>query len=353
VIPSFGIKKGKWAFGLISQVQASASLLDINPDIGRYVTDNQLGLEFVRFAIENPNNQRVNGTSWIETGFVIGREIWNNRKSKLSLGSNIKLIFPSGYTNVAMGNFSGTLVVEENVVTLTDAVATINFSYNKAIVDPRSFTVDYSNFSVGKVNGVGLDLGANYQLKNNNKVWLNTGVSVKNMGSMKFGSGQSNRTFRMNIPEGQSFRIDLLNPNFREIESTFLESGFFSSESNADGIEVSLPTVFSANADLSLTEVFYMSIYGQTFIQSKKDNLQIPAINLLAVTPSAVFGNFEIYSPWGYNDITGFTGGLGFRYGGFFVGSQSILTALTSESKKADVQIGLSWGFGKKIAESY
>lgn len=353
IIPSFGIKKGKWAFGLISQVQTRATFLNINPEIGRYITDNEINFEILTLGINNPNNQRANTATWFETGVVIGREIWNSPKSKFSVGTNFKLLFPTGYTNIGIGYLRGTLVVDQTAVTLTNAQATVNFSYDEAVINKRNFNIDYNNLSFGQLSGVGFDIGFNYQLKNKEGVWLNTGMAFRNIGHLNLGAGQNNQTFQMNIPEGESFRIDLLEPDLRAIERDFSESDYFSRESNTDGFRAGLPTVWAANADLKLTEKLFVSLYGQTFLQNKENNLQIPAINLIALTPSAIFGKFEVYSSWGYYDIAGFTGGLGLRFGGFFIGSHSILTALMADTKKADLQVGLSWGFGKKITDNF
>jgi len=353
ILPSFGMKKGKWAFGLISQIQSRATILNINPELGRYVTENEISIEVLRFAINNPNNQRANFATWFESGIVIGREIWNTPKSKFSVGTNIKLLFPTGYTNLGVGNLRGTLVVDQSAVTLTNAQGTVNISYNESVVDARNFNIDYNNLNFGKLSGVGFDIGFNYQLKNEKGIWLSTGMAFRNIGNLILGAGQNNQTFQMNIPEGESFRIDLLEPDFRSIERDFLESGYFSRESNNDGFQAGLPTVWAANADMKLSDKFFISVYGQTFIQNKENNLQIPAINLIALTPSAVFGKFEVYSSWGFYDIAGFTGGLGLRFGGFFIGSQSILTAMMADTKKADLQVGLSWGFGKKTSGNF
>ena len=158
----------------------------------------------------------------------IGREIWNSPKSKFSVGTNFKLLFPTGYTNFGIGNLSGTLVVDQTAVTLTNARGIVNFSYNESVVDTRNFNIDYNNISLGGLSGVGFDFGFNYQLKNKDGVWLNTGMAFRNIGKLSFGGGQNNQTFEMNIPEGESYRIDLLEPDFRSIEMDFLESGFFS-----------------------------------------------------------------------------------------------------------------------------
>ncbi|MCL6260594.1 DUF5723 family protein [Aquiflexum sp. TKW24L] len=353
IIPSFGMKQGKWSFGLISQIQTRATILNINADVGRYVTDNEINFDILTLGINNPNNQRANTATWFEMGAVIGREIWNSPKSKFSVGTNFKLLFPIGYTNVGLGNLRGTLVVDRTAVSLTNAQATVNISYDESVVNKRNFSIDYENLNFGQLSGVGLDIGFNYQLKNKEGVWLNTGMAFRNIGHLTFGAGKKNQTFQMNIPEGESFRIDLLEPDLRAVERDFLESGYFSRETNRDGFRAGLPTVWAANADLKLSNKFFLSVYGQKFIENKENNLQIPAMNLISLTPSAIFGNFEVYSSWGYYDIAGFTGGLGFRFGGFFIGSHSILTAMMADTKKADLHVGLSWSFGKKITDNF
>jgi hypothetical protein len=67
------------------------------------------------------------------------------------------------------------------------------------------------------------------------------------------------------------------------------------------------------------------------------------------VTPSMQIGKFEIYAPLAFRDFSGFTAGLGFRYAGFFVGSQSVASGLLAGTKAADIHFGLSWGFGQMI----
>ena len=51
IIPSFGMRTGKWSFGLISQVQSRATILNLNPELGRYVTENEVNFDLIRLAI--------------------------------------------------------------------------------------------------------------------------------------------------------------------------------------------------------------------------------------------------------------------------------------------------------------
>jgi hypothetical protein len=54
--------------------------------------------------------------------------------------------------------------------------------------------------------------------------------------------------------------------------------------------------------------------------------------------------SIEFYSTWATNEISGVTGGFGYRIFGFYMGSSSIITALTSDSKQADFYFGYRFG---------
>jgi hypothetical protein len=57
--------------------------------------------------------------------------------------------------------------------------------------------------------------------------------------------------------------------------------------------------------------------------------------------------HFEVFTPLTQNEISGFNAGVGFRAGGFFIGSGSVITALINDSKEADIYAGFRFGIGK------
>ena len=69
---------------------------------------------------------------------------------------------------------------------------------------------------------------------------------------------------------------------------------------------------------------------------------------MVVLTPRLVLGSFQIYSPWAHNQISGLTGGLGMQLGGFFIGSNALLTGTLANTMQADIHMGFSFGVGKK-----
>lgn len=348
LLPSVGIKFGKWSLGIASQAHTTASFLNIDPNLAQYITDSNWDENTLGFGLKSSYNQRTLSATWFESGIMVGREIWNTPKSKLSVGTNFKILFPNQYINVGIENFEGVINSNGSEIALTEALGNVNFSYNSGLIDSQNFSIDYSSIGIGKVNGLGIDLGLNYQMKDEKGVWFSSGLAFRNLGTMKFSEGHVNHNFRMEIPQGEEFRIDLLESDLKSIENQFLESGYFSWVSDQEGISTNLPSVVALNAELRMTPFLYLAFYGQKTLTSNRNNNQIPTMNIVSLTPSFVFGKFEVYSPWVYNEISRLNGGLGLRFGGFFIGSQSIISGLLTDSRKADFHMGLSWGFGRR-----
>lgn len=348
LLPSFGINLGKWSLGWANQFNSRVALHQINPDLGNSVIRSASVSGGTTYQLSNPNNQRVNGVMWFESGIVVGRELINNANSKLSVGSNIKVLVPVNYTNVGVSQLSGTLTVQNGVASLSNASGSMNLTYNRDIIDARNLRLDYSNLEINSPSSVGLDLGVNYQAKKNGKVWMNSGISVTNIGNLKFGTSNVSNNLRINIPAGSSFRIDRFDLDLENTLDQLTGSGFFTLDNTQENIQVGLPTTFALYSEIKLTDQFFVSAFWQQMVKNQDKNNQVPFVNVFAVTPSMVFGKFEVFSPWGYFQISELTGGLGFRYGGFFLSSQTVLTSLLANRGTADVQMGLSWGFGQR-----
>jgi len=348
LIPSVGVKLGKWSLGFASQMQTTASFLNIDPNLAQYITDSDWSESQLGLSLKTSYNQRTQSSTWFESGIMVGREIWNTPKSKFSVGTNFKILFPNQYLNVGVENFEGVINTNGSEVSLTEALGNVNFSYNSGLIDTQNFSIDYGSLGIGRVNGFGIDLGLNYQMKDEKGVWFSSGLAFRNLGSMRFSDGHVNHNFRMEIPSGEEFRIDLLESDLRSIENQFLESGYFNWESEQEGISTNLPSVLALNAEIRMTPFLFLAFYGQKTLNNESNNNQIPTMNVVSLTPSFLIGKFEVYSPLVYNEISRFNAGLGLRFGGFFIGSQSIISGLFADTRKADFHMGLSWGFGKR-----
>lgn len=348
--PSFGFSTGEWSFGFISQAFAKADIIDLDPNLGEALTDNGFFNGFNEVLLGGTSNQKVYASGWTELGVTAGRELWadDSRKHVISAGATAKLLVPAAYINARVTRLRATLIQNGDEFSLTDAQGGLHFSYPKDLEDQNIEDYMLDRFSLGNISGVAFDLGLTHQWTPEYTTRLRSGISVRNIGGMSLGSVQSSSNYSINIPQGQAFRLDLLNGDLDEIEDQLLNSGYFTANSRTEEVRAALPTIISAYTDAFISENFQVSISGQFRIADKTGSEQLVTQNVFAVTPRLTLGIFEVYSPWAHYEVSGLTGGLGFRLGGFFLGSQSVLTGLLADTKQADVHLGFSMGFGHR-----
>jgi hypothetical protein len=180
------------------------------------------------------------------------------------------------------------------------------------------------------------------------KYKLNVGLSIRNIGSMTF-DDENNRTsnYKLSIQGTQSLNLNQFEniDSLKEIEAILVNSGFLTSETSTKDFKVNLPTTLNLYADLKVFSKLYISAFIQKNMNDNNKNDQITSQNITTITPRINIGFFEAYIPMSNSDVSGFTTGVGFRLGGFYLGSNSVVTAFLNDSKQADVYTGFRWGF--------
>lgn len=359
--PGLAIKYQKWAFGFSTKANAKLDVVDVDSKLGEAINNPGLSNLLSTTFLNNQNNQRVSGTSWGEVNLLVARTLFDNGKHKINGGVTFKLLFPGSYANLGADKFTGTIVQTAGQASLTNTNAMVNFSYSGSLADSFSNFDDYTQSIFGGLNGLAGDIGLNYQLRdtkalddaiNNNKnnkntYKLNAGISIRNMGSMTFKDDNNNSTNYSLVIEGaESLNLNQFEgvDSLQEIETILLNSGYLTKETSSKDFKVKLPTTITLYADVKVIPTLFVSGYLQQKMNDDNENDQITVQNIFTVTPRLNLGFFETYMPFSNSEISGFTTGIGFRVGGFFLGSGSIITALISDTKQADIYTGFRWG---------
>jgi hypothetical protein len=352
--PSVAFKALGCGFGVSTKSFIMANIIDVDPNLGNAVTNNEINSVLAQTLISNNFNQRINTTAWGEVGFSIARKIFSNKLHKLNGGVTFKLLFPGAYANIGAGNFNGTITQKTDGLYLSDAKASLNIAYSGSLSGNYNNTSDYTSNLFGSLNGMATDIGFDYQFLPNGKSYrLKIGAAIKNMGSMTFkGDGNYSTDYKLNIPaatlSNPGFNLNNLDSaeSIKDIEKIVRDSGYLgvTSPDNKD-FKVKLPTVLNLYADVKVVSKLNVTLFLQQKMKDNNANDQITSQNSFSITPRVNLGFFEAYIPIGFNQISGTTSGFGFRLGGFFLGSNSIITALTSDSKQADFYFGSRFGF--------
>ena len=354
-LPGVAFKLLNWGFAVTSKANIKANVINLNSELGDAIVNDADAIELVTTAINNNGNQRVNATVWGELGFSVARKIWENEKNRINGGVTLKLLFPGSYANMGLGNFKGDINTSLSENRLNNASGNLNIAYSGNFGESFSDSSDYTSSLFGNLNGMATDFGFDYQLKNSigDGYKLKVGASVKNIGSMTF-KGDDNLstsyTLDINDPPGPTAGLDLNEFNdvegLDDVEDVLLDHPeYFTKKEDKKDIKVKLPTVLNLYADVKVISKLSVTFFMQQRMGDNEDDDQITAHNSFSITPRVSLGPFEAYLPIGNNEISGTTAGLGFRLGGFFLGSNSIITAVTNDSKQADAYFGFRFGF--------
>ena len=347
--PGFALKLLNWGFAVTSKGYIKGNIIDVDPNLGSALTNGVLSSVNTGTALISSNtNQRMNATTWGEIGFSAAHKIVENKKNKLNAGVTLKLLFPGAYANVGLDQFQGRITNNLGNLILTNATANLNIAYSGNLGNDFTNVSDYTSSVFGNLQGLATDIGIDYQLLGTNKNYkVKIGASLKNIGSMTFKSNSNYSTnYNLSIQGNQSLNLNQFQSSngISDIETTLINSGFLNKSPQNSDFKVKLPTTFNLYADIKIISKFSVTLFTQQKINSNNNNDQIMSQNIISISPRFSLGFFEAYLPIAKNEISGTTGGLGFRLGGFFLGSNSILTALTSDTKQADFYTGFRFG---------
>jgi len=347
--PSFAMKWMKWGFGVTTKANIKFDVINVDPAIGNAIYNNDLVLNTT--LLNKPGNQRLAGTSYGEVGLSAARTIFENDKHRFDAGITLKFLFPGSYSNFGLRNLSGTITESGGSSFLTtDQPASLNIAYSGGLADSFSNFNDYTKSIFGGLNGVATDIGFTYQWKDGkSKYKIKGGMAIRNIGSMTFKDNNNYSTnYTLNIPANNPLDLSQFNniDNLSDVEDILTTNGYLVNQPrNNTNFKVNLPTLFTLYGDFKIVPKVYVTGYLQQKMKKDTGDNQITALNIISVTPRVNLGFFEGYIPISNNDVAGTNVGIGFRLGGFYIGSSSIFTALTSDSKQADIYTGFRFAF--------
>ncbi len=347
--PGFAIKLLKWGFAVTSKGHIKGNVVDVDPNLGSALINSALNSVGSSSVISSSTNQRMNATAWGEIGFSVAHKIYETEKYKINAGITLKLLFPGAYANIGLDKFQGTITDNAGNLVLTNTSANMNIAYSGSLGNQFTNTSDYTKSVFGNLQGMATDIGFDYQLISSGKNYkLKIGAALKNIGSMTFKSDSNYSTnYTLSIQGSQQLNLnEFQNDNgVKDIEKTLFDSGFLNKTPQNTDFKVQLPTVFNLYADIKIIPKVNVTLFTQQKINSNSGNDQITSQNIISVTPRFSVGFFEAFIPVAINEVSGTTAGVGFRLGGFFLGSNSVLSAITSDGKQADFYTGFRFAF--------
>ena len=184
-----------------------------------------------------------------------------------------------------------------------------------------------------------MDGETNLWRRDKEKYKIRAGLSVLDIGGMKFAKGGLSQNFTVNTdtpwdfraafdPVGSSYDSLYTGPQLgtiQQVDSVInheLENNpdWTSNEGTNETFFMSLPTAISAQFDYNIYKYFYVNATAMINVQNRRNPHRVRVPNSFSVTPSFDHAWFGVHLPLMYNKYSGFKSGIGMRLGPLTVG---------------------------------
>lgn len=351
----------KIAVGFAAKFRSVTNLDDLDPKLA-FLSEHSLKYSPLWNATFNEKLLNINHLSWLEYGLLYSMVVKDDNEHFMKFGVKPKLL--SGLVSAYMytNNFSYNLSNDTIAGTMS---GDFNYGYSSNLDNTNDATGKSFSERTSKM-GLGLDLGFVYEWrpdyeeykydmdgetglwrKDKEKYKIRAGVSVLDIGGMRFQKGQLTRNFSVN-----AFNFDL---------NTFqqAEDGFGSFDEIVDSLTTTpgtgwtkneddqtyfmhTPTALNMQFDYHIWSWIYVNANAMLNLSSSKKEHRTHVANQFSITPSFDHAWFGLHLPQSYNKFSGFKSGVGMRLGPLTVGVTDFRTLFaTGKVRGAEVYAGL------------
>ncbi len=370
--PSFMFNTDKRsAIAFTSRARVMMNATDIDGKLaGKIMDDFSENDPDLPYTINSDKNMRVSLNTWSEFGLSYARVLRDEGKHFLKGGITLKYLagVANGYMNIA--NLKAT--INQDPVDFDPYLNNSGGRFELGLGGINLTDFDAGKLTSFKSTGVGADIGFIYEFRpdhekyrldsnnwrrNLNKYKFRFGMALLDMGSIKYDRDmQRSGAYDIHITGAEKLYLAQLS----EVEADSLKSFFDNNPQyftavaggNSKNYQVGLPASLQIDADYHFHQGFYINLSGQlSLVNTKNKPYNSQYYSSFSLVPRYEGRAFGIYLPVSYNKLTNLNAGLSLRSGPFFIGSGSILTAIMSHSKQADIFMGLRIGGLQKDQE--
>jgi outer membrane protein OmpA-like peptidoglycan-associated protein len=353
----------KIAVGATIKSRMILNIDDIDPKLA-VLAENALDYNTLWNQTFNERLLSLNMLSWMEYGLVYSQVIKDDGEHFMKGGGKVKWLNGLASAYIHTDNFDYNLFNSD-----TSQVLAGDFSYGHStgiLEDPENY--QQGAFGLPKSAskfGLGLDLGFvyewrpdwkeyKYDMDGETNLWrrdkekykLRAGLSILDIGGMKFEKGGLSQDF--NVNENNLFDLTVFDDadglvSFDSIvDSLVMYDPNWTPNSDDRTYFMTLPTSVSLQFDYHIWKWFYVNATGMISVQNRKNPHRVRRPNQFSVTPSFDQAWFGLHLPMSYNKYSGFKAGLGTRLGPLTVGVNDFRVLFaTGKVRGAGVYAGL------------
>ena len=346
----FNLNK-KSSLAISTRVRSVVNISEINGNTVDVIDDDETDDFMV-----NEGDFGAFGQAWGELGVTYARVFKNSEQHFIKGGVTLKYLqgLGSGYgygKNVTV-NYDADGTDLGGGQTTGSVTSTGQLTYGRF----EDFDNDEYEYDLPDANGFAIDLGVVYEWRPNhadykttnadgeayshkhkNKYKLKLGLSITDIGSINYKDG-IRETFDITNTGISEEDIDDAEDIDDILNTLYTQTG------SEVGYKTTLPTALHLNADWSFTKNLYVNLNTDLSLVSKGKENASRISNIASLTPRYESKVFSFYLPISVVENSGFQAGAGLRLGPLYLGSGSILSAITGDDTKgADFYSGLKF----------
>lgn len=333
------------SIGFTAGIREYLNVDNINEDLADlfYNTDNS-GIPVNQLFKDNHLRLALN--SWAEYGISVAGVLYKTDKHIIKAGMNMKLIQGLGSAYLNIDNLQCTKLSD----------STVNFNnthFDYGMSNNFGNMLVNEEFNANKLNGMfsmGFDFGVIWEWRpdykehlydmdgetglerrENNKYKLRVGLSIKDIGFVKYRRWSESQDFTINgVVDINMF--DGITNYGQILDIIEAHPDLFTIEEQGEIYRMSLPTSISLQVDYNIYKDFYVNFTPYlAFRQGNNKYTKVHAFNNFSLTPRYERKWFGVSIPLQYNQLSGFSLGTGLRLGPVWVGSNNVLNTLFSK----------------------
>lgn len=338
----------KIAIGFSAKVRMIHNLDQINPQVLKLAEE---GLDFSPLWHTQLSGTLLsqNFLAWAEYGVNYAQVVYDEEEHFFKVGGRLKFNQGLASTYAHANDLEFEMMNKDTMTTLR---GDYKFGYSGNIDEFISGDNDFSLGQFYKLTsklGFGADVGVVYEWRpdwekhkydmdgktnlwrrDRNKYKLRAGVSLLDMGGMRFTKADKSRDFTVdteNFDVTIFEDVDGLGSLGGVIDSLILhDPDWHASEDTSQTFYVNTPTALSFQLDWNIWNNFYINATAYLNINGKRNAANVRMPHQFSVTPSYDHKWFGIGVPVSFNQMAGFRVGLGVRMGPFTLGVPDLKT---------------------------
>lgn len=340
--PSFMVNiNRKNAIAISSGVRNYINIDGVSPDLAKLAYNE---FKYPSLWVKNLQNKNlsVQEMSWAEYGLTFAHVFKEDNEHYFKAGATVKLLQGIQSAYVFVKDLDYNFLTSDTVSFFQSEVDyghSDNFNFENVDLNKPNSGSKVFDFSQSSPS-FGFDIGAVYEWrpdykkykydmdgekdlwrKDKNKYKLKIGISITDLGSVKFKKGATSGNFKADVGLWNLKPIDP--QTVKEFDDT-LHGRFGGSRGAGQSYKMNLPTALSVQIDYNIWKDVYVNLTPFIAMQFKNNDTKVHDISSITLTPRWDHKWFGVFIPVQYNFLDGFRTGAAVRLGPLVMGTSNL-----------------------------